>query len=88
MKSRRSRSQLLGEITGLRNHGSCLRVIDTPISVDERVSAWLQRGEREVTLFPQFTTVFLLSYYVTRACMLLLSRMLSPRNNNRQDQIT
>ena len=45
---KRSRAQLLGQITSLRHHGCCLRVIDTPISVDERVNAWISNGEKEV----------------------------------------
>jgi hypothetical protein len=38
---------LLGMINSLRTHGCRLRYIDSPISVDERVSSWKQRGEPE-----------------------------------------
>ena len=44
----RGRLQLLGLIRSLRVHGCCLRIVDTPISVDERVSAWIKNGEKEV----------------------------------------
>jgi hypothetical protein len=45
---KKSRVLLLGRIQRLKDHGCRLRIVDTPISVDERIGAWLQLGEKEV----------------------------------------
>jgi hypothetical protein len=50
--AKKARVTLLGHVKSLRQHHCSLRVIDTPISVDERVAAWLSRGEREARGLP------------------------------------
>jgi hypothetical protein len=43
--TRHARVTLLSYIKSLRSHHCVLRVIDTPISVDERINAWIANGE-------------------------------------------
>ncbi len=66
MSKRDGRTQLLGTIKRLRQHGCTLRIVDKPITVDERVEAWRQNGGsfvRSVTagcgcgVVPRFTVI-------------------------------